>query len=92
MMGRDLSGLAICALIIDGIHMSGEEAWNRLAVDYKPVGYWDIPSSSIDFLVFGGPTLPAKDAYGNVRPGGANEWYTNPPVPIHESHWVPIGP
>ncbi len=78
--------------LTNDIYLSGEEAWNRLAVQYRPVGYWDIPSSSITFLAFGGPVLPAVDAFDTVRPGGANEWYTNPPVPIYESHWVPIGP
>jgi RHS repeat-associated protein len=78
--------------LTDEVYVSGEDAWNRLAVQYKPVGYWDIPSSSLDYLAFGGPVVRAQDAYGNERPGGANEWYTNPPVPVSESRWVPIGP
>jgi hypothetical protein len=67
--------------------MSGEEAWNRLAVKYKPVGYWDIPSSNITFLAFGGPVKSAPDAYGNDRPGGQ----TNGIRPARASQRLALG-
>jgi hypothetical protein len=87
-----LAGSTGLVYLTQDIYYSGEAAWDSLAVLEKPVGYWRIPSSSLQFIAYGGLVLPKLDAYGNLRPGGASEWYTNPPVPIDESTWVPIGP
>jgi RHS repeat-associated protein len=90
--GAILSPTYGLVFLTNEIFMSGLDAWNRLAVDARPDGYWDIPSSSITYLAFAGPALPKMDPTGVVRPGGANEWITFPPVPIADAHWVNIGP
>jgi RHS repeat-associated protein len=66
-------------------YLTADTAQAYLALPRPPVGFYAIPSTNLTFVQYLGPALPA---FG--QPGGGNEWFTYPPIPIANAIWTPI--
>jgi RHS repeat-associated protein len=66
-------------------YLTADTAQAYLALPRPPVGFYAIPSTNLTFVQYLGPALPA---FG--QPGGGNEWFTYPPVPIANAIWTSI--